>query len=110
MLLIIDMKASLKYATVSYQKMLVVSRMISGMSVEKALQLLSVMPKKAWKILAKVVKTAVSNAQVNNAFDWLSIDQIHVWRWPKIKRMRFASRARIHSYDKSRSFVAVFLK
>jgi ribosomal protein L22 len=39
----------------------------------------------------------------------LHIDHILVGRWPKIKRMRFASRSRMHGYLKHRSFVRVIL-
>lgn len=103
------MKAYLKYATVSYQKMLVVAKMVRGMSVKSSLDLLEHMPKKAWKILSKVIKTAVSNSWSK---DWLSfaIDTVNVWKGPSIKRTRFASRARIHSYLKHRSYVEVVLK
>jgi ribosomal protein L22 len=39
----------------------------------------------------------------------LYIDRIDLWRGMKIKRMRFASRSRIHGYVKHRSFVRVVL-
>lgn len=67
------------------------------------------MPKKAGKILGKVIKTAVANSgsKDGSAFE---IDTVQVWKGPSIKRMRFASRARIHSYQKHRSFVEVVLK
>jgi large subunit ribosomal protein L22 len=59
------MNASLKYATVSYQKMLVVAKLIKGKNVSQTLALLDNSPKKAGKILSKVVKTAYNNVMTD---------------------------------------------
>ena len=39
----------------------------------------------------------------------LSIKTIDVWRWPKIKRIKFASRSRVNYIIKHRAFVKVVL-
>lgn len=87
------------------------ARMVQGKKVEEALAFLHLLPKKAAKILHKVVHAAQANA-VNNAWyskDNLYIQTIDVGRGAKIKRMRFASRSRAHGYVKHRSFVRVVL-
>jgi len=99
------------YVDTSVKKLLVVADIIRGKNVDEALTILHNLPKKAARILYKFVKSAKWNA-VNNA--WLDasnlyIERIDLWRGMKIKRMRFASRSRIHGYVKYRSFVRVVL-
>ena len=99
------------YADTSLKKLSVVAKIIRGKNAEEALNILHNLPQKAAKILYKHVKSAMYNAK-NNA--WLSIDNLYVervdlWRWIKIKRMRFVSRSRVHWYQKYRSFIRVVL-
>ena len=99
------------YVDTSVKKLLVVADIIRGKNVEEVLTILHNLPQKAAKILYKYVKSAVANA-TNNAWLDLSIlyvERIDLWRGTNIKRMRFASRSRIHSYKKYRSFVRVVL-
>jgi ribosomal protein L22 len=39
----------------------------------------------------------------------LYVARVDVWRGPKLKRVRFVARARVHGYVKHRSFVRVVL-
>jgi len=99
------------YVPTSVKKLLVVADMIRWKDVKEAMELLQHLPQKAAKILYKLVKSAYFNA-INNAWlngDNLYIERIDLWRWMKIKRIRFASRARIHGYVKHRSFVRIVL-
>jgi large subunit ribosomal protein L22 len=57
--------ATLRYATLSYQKMNLIAKMVRGKPVNEALGILEMMPKKAAQILWKVVKSAASNAENN---------------------------------------------
>lgn len=105
------MTATLKYAMVSYKKMGLIAKMVRNKKADDALQFLSFLPKKGAKIMRKVVRSAVANA-VNNAWEdqnSLYIERVEVGRGPKLKRMRFVGRARIHGYAKHRSFVKVVL-
>lgn len=106
-----NLTATLKYALVSDQKMALIAQMVKWKKVEDALALLEVLPKKAAKILAKVIKSAYANATTNGTYEWkkLSIQKIEVGRGPKIQRVRFVSRSRISHFVKYRSFVKVFL-
>lgn len=106
------MTATLKYALSSDKKMMLVAKMIQWKSVDEALKILHFLPKKAAAILYKVVHSAYANA-TNNAWikgSDLYIQTINVWRWPKLKRYRFASRSKVHGYIKHRSFVRVVLQ
>lgn len=107
-----SMSAILKYAIVSHIKMNLVAKAVRGKDVEKALEMLEFMPKKSAKILYKVIKSAASNAQSQKWHDFwsLKVQAIEVWRWPKLKRIRFTSRARVRWYQKYRSFVKVVLE
>lgn len=105
------MTATLKYAIVSDKKMLLISQLVKWKSVSEALDILEYMPKKTAKILAKLIKSASSNAVVNwkEKLANLYVDKIEVGKWPKIKRIRFTSRSRISHYEKSRCYVKVIL-
>jgi ribosomal protein L22 len=60
--------------------------------------------------LYKVIKSAVANGMTAwMKMEDLSIKAIEVWRWPKIKRIKFASRSRVNYIIKHRAFVKVVL-
>ena len=103
--------ATLKYALTSHKKMLLLAKLVQGKQVDEAIRILEFTPKKAAKVLAKVIKSARANATTNAKQDpeSLYVQTIQVGQGPKIKRMRFASRARIHGYIKHRSYVKVIL-
>ena len=106
-----NMTAILKYAIISDKKMTLVSKLVKGKKLEEAMDILEYTPKKAAKILAKVVKSAAANA-VNNekkALGDLYIETIEIGKWPKLKRIRFTSRSRISHYQKYRCYVKVVL-
>lgn len=105
------LSATLNYALTSYKKMQLLAKLVTGKQVDDALNILEHTQKSAAKMLWKVVKSAQANATHNagQEADKLYIDHILVGRWPKIKRMRFASRSRMHGYLKHRSFVKVVL-
>ena len=99
------------YVDTSVKKLLVVADIIRGKDVNETLTILHNLPQKAAKILYKFVKSALYNAKNNAWLDGnnLYIERIDLWRGMKIKRMRFASRSRVHGYVKHRSFVRVVL-
>jgi len=99
------------YVDTSVKKLLVVADIIRGKDVEEALTILHNLPQKAARILYKFVKSAMYNAKNNAGLDpsKLYVERIDLWRGMKIKRIRFASRSRIHGYTKHRSFVRVVL-
>lgn len=105
------LSATLNYALTSYKKMQLLAKLISGKQVDDALNTLEHTQKSAAGMLWKVVKSAKANATHNANQDAsnLYVQHVLVGRGPKIKRMRFASRSRMHGYLKHRSFVKVIL-
>lgn len=107
-----SLTATLKYALSSEKKMELVAKAVRGKDVNDAMAYLRFMPKKPAGSLLKVLKSAVSNAKNNAGIeneDSLYIKRIDVWKWPKLKRMSFVSRAGVHPYEKHRAFVRVVL-
>lgn len=105
------MTAELLYATSSERKLSVVANMIKGKPVNNVLLLLQYMPKKAARILFKVVKSASANAKHNLQIDpaTLHVARVDIGKGPTIKRVRPVGRSRMHGYVKQRSFVRVVL-
>lgn len=102
--------ATLKYALTSDKKLSLMAKLVKWKKAQEALEALQFIPKRTAKILYKVIKSAMSNAV--NAWlkaEDLSIKTIDVWRWPKIKRIKFASRSRVNYIIKHRAFVKVVL-
>lgn len=106
-----SMTATLKYALSSEKKMSLVARLIRGKQVSEVLTLLNYLPKRAAKILLKVVKSASANAKTNMNIspNSLFIKEVLVSAGPKIKRVRSVGRSRMHGYVKHRAFVKVIL-
>lgn len=106
-----SLTATLKYATVSEKKIALIAKIILGKPVDEALPVLQFLPKKAAKILRKLVRAAQANASHNLhvASETLRIKTVDVGRGPKIKRVRSVGRSRMHGYVKHRSFVRVVL-
>ncbi|WP_022940332.1 50S ribosomal protein L22 [Psychromonas hadalis] len=77
------------YARSSAQKARLVADQIRGLSVEKALELLSYSPKKAAVLIKKVVDSAIANAEHNEGadVDELVITSICVNEGPTMKRI-----------------------
>jgi len=106
-----SMTATLRYAQSSEKKLELVAKLVRWKDVKEAMKILQFTPKKAAQILLTVIKSAVANAKNNLGLneDDLYISRIDVGRGPKLKRIRFASRARVHGYVKHRAFVRVVL-
>ena len=102
--------ATLKYALTSDKKLSLMAKLVRWKKAQESLDALQFIPKRTAKILYKVIKSAIGNA--TNA--WLKLEDLYiksieVWRWPKIKRIRFVSRSRVNYIIKHRAFVKVVL-
>lgn len=102
--------ATLKYALTSDKKLSLMAKLVRWKKAQESLDALQFIPKRTAKILYKVIKSAIGNA--TNA--WLKLEDLYiksieVWRWPKIKRIRFVSRSRVNYIIKHRAFVKVIL-
>lgn len=104
-------KAGLKNALISPQKLRLVADLIRGKSVEKSEQILEFTRKKGAKILIKLLKSAIANAENNFDLDKsvLIVSKIVIDEGIKYPRYRFASRGRVHKYVRRRSHALIEL-
>jgi large subunit ribosomal protein L22 len=85
-----------KHARISAQKTRLVADQVRGLSVEKALGLLSFSPKKAAILVKKVLDSAVANAEHNLGMDTdeLVVSTICIDEGPTFKRMQPRAKGR----------------
>ncbi len=88
--------AKLKYARLSAQKGRLIADMVRGMPVERALETLAFDPKKASKIVKKVLESAIANAEHNEGadIDELKVKAVYVDEGPTHKRFRARAKGR----------------
>ena len=72
-----EARAIRRYARVSPQKARLVVDLVRGRRVDEALGLLEYLPKKSAKLLAKVIRSAVANAEDTQRVD---VDELYVSR------------------------------
>jgi large subunit ribosomal protein L22 len=88
-----ETKAVAKYIRISPQKARLVADTIRGMKAEQAVTTLRFMPKKAARIIRKVLESAVANADQGSSVDVdsLYVKKIYIDGGPMLKR--FSPRA-----------------
>ena len=101
--------ATLKFTHLSPQKMRLVADQIRGMSVDRAINLLSFSNKKGAEIVKKVLESAIANAENNDGadIDELKISAIQVNQGPTMKRLRPRARGRADRILKRTSHLTV---
>ena len=89
-----ETKASVRGVRLSVDKGRLVADMIRGKNVDKALNILTITPKKAAGIIKKAVESAVANAEHNDGadIDELKVTSIYVEQGATLKR--FSARAK----------------
>ncbi|AOE50689.1 MULTISPECIES: 50S ribosomal protein L22 [Kangiella] len=104
-----EVAAKLRNATISAQKMRLVADQIRGLPVEKALNTLEFSPKKAARIIKKVLESAIANAEHNEGadIDELKVSTIFVDEAATAKRMRPRAKGRGDRILKRNSHVTV---
>ncbi len=105
------MKAHLNGIRISPKKANIVAGLIRGKSVDEALNVLKFTPKKAAKILYKVVTSAAANAVHNDGKkqEALQIGQVIVNRGPFYKRFLPSTRGRALPIHKPTAHITVEL-
>jgi large subunit ribosomal protein L22 len=105
-------KAVAKYIRIAPTKVRKVARAVKGMSAEDALNLLGYMPQRSAKILGKVIRSAVANAEQKPDMDVdsLSISNIVVDQGPSLKRFRARAMGRANRILKRTSHISVVLE
>ena len=106
-----ESKAIAKYVRISPTKVRKVALAVRGKPVEEALNLLGFMPQRSAKILAKVIRSAVANADQKPEIDVdsLSISSIAVNQGPTLKRFRPRAMGRANKILKRTSHITVVL-
>ncbi|CAK0778236.1 50S ribosomal subunit protein L22 [Gammaproteobacteria bacterium] len=104
-------KASLRYARVSPQKARLVSDLIRGLAVSKALDILSFTNKKTASILKKLLNSALANAEnkARTNLDNLKIAAVYVDDGPVLKRIHARAKGRAARIHKKMSHISIHL-
>lgn len=98
-----------KYARISPQKCRLVADQIRGLSVERALDILTFSNKKAAVLVKKTLEAAIANAEHNEGadIDELKVSTIFVNEAPLMKRMRARAKGRGNQILKRTSHIEV---
>ena len=104
-----EVSAKLRYARISPQKCRLVADVVRGKPVGNALATLKYMPKKGAKLVHKVLKSAVDNAENNNGadVDELKVHRIEVDEAPVAKRFHARAKGRGNRIVKRLSHIKV---
>lgn len=106
-----EIRAVLRYVRISPRKVKYIVDTVKGESVEIGLNKLRFMPQKAAKILEKIVKSALANADQNPEIDVdsLVIKNVTADQGPVLKRFRARARGRGTRILKRTSHITVIL-
>lgn len=101
--------ARLRYARISPQKCRLVADMVRGKPVGAALQTLEYTPKKAARIVKKVLESAIANAEHNHGadIDELKVAAIMVDEAPTFKRFKARAKGRGDRITKRNSHITI---
>ncbi|NDV17946.1 50S ribosomal protein L22 [Pseudodesulfovibrio sp. JC047] len=107
-----EAKAVSKFIRVSPRKTRLVAENIKGKGVEDALNILRFTPKKAAKILSKVLFSAISNAEQMPGVDVdsLIVDSVMVNEGPTWKRIQPRAMGRAYRIRKRTSHITIVVK
>lgn len=105
-------KATAKFIRVSPRKARLVAKNIKGLPVEEAMNILKFTPKKAARVIDKVLKSAVANAEQLPGIDVdsLTIDQIIIDGGPTWKRHMPRAMGRVTRIIKRTSHITVVVE
>ena len=103
--------AKLSYARVSVQKACFVLDAIRGKDVKTALAILDYNPRYASEITAKLLRSAIANAENNNGMnaDNLYIEECYANKGPTMKRIRPRAQGRAYRIEKRMSHITIVL-
>ena len=103
--------AKLSYARVSVQKACFVLDAVRGKDVRTALAILDYNPRYASEITAKLLRSAIANAENNNGMnpDNLYIEECYANKGPTMKRIRPRAQGRAYRIEKKMSHITIVL-
>ncbi|GAB4359953.1 MAG: 50S ribosomal protein L22 [Gammaproteobacteria bacterium] len=104
-----EVAAKLRFARLSAQKGRLVADQIRGLPVDKALNILQFSPKKAARIMHKVLESAIANAEHNEGadIDELKVSKVTVDEGPTYKRIQARAKGRANRILKRTSHITV---
>ncbi len=104
-----EAKAVAKFIRVSPQKARLVARNVTGKPVEDALNILKFTPKKAARLIEKVLASAIANAEhnANVDVDSLFVKEVRIDGGPTWKRIRPRAMGRAYRIIKRTSHITV---
>jgi large subunit ribosomal protein L22 len=107
-----DVRASTRYLPMAPQKVRLVLDLIRGLHVDRALQVLEFNTKAAAEPLAKLLRSAIANAEQNYGMnrDQLYIAQVYADEGPIRRWRRFGARLRFKPILKRQSHVTMILR
>jgi large subunit ribosomal protein L22 len=105
----VEAKAVLRFARIAPRKVRIVLDLIKGKDVDEALSILRFTPKAASRVVEKLVKSAVANAENNNNMDRdsLYISKAYADQGPTLKRFRARAMGRANMIRKRTSHITV---
>ncbi len=107
-----EVRALAKESRISPQKARLIANEIRGLAVERALTVLALSPKKAARLMEKVLKSAIANAEQNHGLDVdeLMVSTVRVDEGQILKRWRPKGMGRIRKRYKRRSHLTVAVR
>jgi large subunit ribosomal protein L22 len=106
-----EIQALTRNARMSPKKMREVVRTIQGRKAPDAVDLLSLIPRKSARLIAKTLKSAIANAENNNnlSADSLIVKSAVIENGPVLKRFRAAARGSAAPRRKKMSHIRIIL-
>ncbi len=108
-----EARATLNYVRVSPQKARLVVDLIRGKNVSEALSILNFTKKRITHDVAKVLRSAISNAEQKSEHldvDALVVSKAYVNDGPRLKRVRPAPMGRAYRYQRRMSKITVVVE
>ena len=107
-----EARATLKYARISSRKVKIVADLLRGKSVEEALAIVKFAPKASSKVLEKLLKSAIANAENNHFMNRkdLVVSEIYANQGPTLKRIRPAAKGSAVRIRKRTSHITIVLR
>jgi large subunit ribosomal protein L22 len=106
-----EIQALTRYARMSPKKMREVVRTVQGRKATEAVDLLSLIPRKSARLIAKTLKSAIANAENNNnlSVDTLIVKSAVIENGPVLKRFKAAARGSAAPRRKKMSHIRIVL-
>jgi len=107
-----EVRALAKESQISPQKARLIANEIRGLAVGRALAVLALSPKKGARLMEKVLKSAIANAEQNHGLDVdeLMVSTVRVDEGEVLKRWRPKGMGRIRKRYKRRSHLTVAVR